>query len=101
MAEGWEVRGPQRREPVPEMVVGPPFPDDEEGRIPAYELDLPEARDAEEWHSVYRDLEFAIDVANYLVRVMEQRESQAGSPSSVGTSGFLEKPCTRLLSSRT
>jgi hypothetical protein len=76
---------------LPEVVVGPPFPDDEEGRIPAYGLDLPEARDAEEWHSVYRDLEFAIDVTNYLLRVMGQRESQGEGFRSVGTSGFLEK----------
>jgi hypothetical protein len=76
---------------MPEVQVGPPFPEGEELGTPAYELDIPEARDAEEWHSVYRDLEFVIDVAGYLVRLMEQREQQQGQPTSVGTASFLEK----------
>lgn len=46
---------------------------------------------AEERHSVYRDLEFAINVLDCPVKVMEQRERQDGQPTSVGTAGFLEK----------
>lgn len=92
MAEGWEVRVPQRREPVPEVVVGRPFPDKgEEPGTPACELDLPESRDAEEWHSVYRDLEFVVEIAGYLARVMDHHADQEGQPRSVGTSGHLEK----------
>lgn len=91
MAEGWEVRGPVRRESTPEVHVGPPFPEGEEAGIPAYELDLEESRDTEEFHAVYRDLEFVVNVSNYLIQVMEQRERQQGEPTSVGTSSFLEQ----------
>jgi hypothetical protein len=91
VAEGWEVRGPVRREPMPEVYVAPPSPEAEEAGAPAYELDIPEARNAEEWHSVYRDLEFVIEVSSYLVRLLEQREQQLGQPTSVGSSGAHEQ----------
>lgn len=91
VAEGWEIRAPARQDPTPEVHVGPPFPEGEEAGIPAYELDLQESKDTEELHAVYRDLEFVVNVSNYLIQVMEQRERQQGEPTSVGTSGFLEQ----------
>lgn len=93
MVEGWEVRGPVRREPTPEVSVGPSFPDPESGEvgIPAYKLDLEESRETEELHAVYRDLEFVVNVSNYLVQVMEKREQDQGQPTSVGTASFLEQ----------
>jgi hypothetical protein len=77
LAEGWEVRGPAEKNLGPQVHVGPPFPEGDEDQVVAYELDLPEAREVEETHAVYRDLEFVINVADYLVKMMEQRERQA------------------------
>ena len=80
-------------EGVPEIQVGPPFPEGEEANTHTYDLDqlnLEEARDAEELHAVYRDLEFVIQVGDYLVRGMEQRERQRQT-TMIGTAGYLEK----------
>lgn len=71
--------------------LGPPFPENEDGHIPAYELDIPEPGGAEERRPAHRDLGFAIEALGHPVKVTEQRESQDGQPTSVGSAGFLEK----------
>jgi hypothetical protein len=91
VAEGWEVKGPMRREPTPQVHVGPPFPEGHEAGVPAYKIDLPEAKDAAELHSIYRDLEFTVDTVNYLVQLVERREEQTGTPTTVGAAGIFER----------
>lgn len=91
MSEGWEVRGPVRKDPSPQVHVGPPYPEGSEAGTPGFKLELEEAKDAEELHSIYRDLEFVIDTTEYVVRLVEQREHQQGSAVTVGTAGILER----------
>ncbi len=71
--------------PTPQVRVGPaPTDPVASGETPGFELDLEEARDAEELHAVYRDLEYVAELTNQLHTHLLQYRDQQGNPASVG-----------------
>lgn len=94
MTEGGEVREPIGGEPVsevhyiaePSLLVG-----EEDKEVPMYRLDLEEAREVADLYAISRDIQFVINVSDYLARYMEQRQPQTGQDAIVGNEDYLAR----------
>lgn len=79
-------------EPVPQLRVGPPPTDPAAaGETPSFELDLEEARDSEELHALYRDLEYVIETVNQLSAHLRQYRDRLGNTASVGGADIIAR----------
>jgi hypothetical protein len=79
-----------QNEQWPTVRVGPSRPDAPD-EVEGFKLDLEEARDAEDLHGIYRDLEFVINSVNYLIGLLNRRSSEQGQPVSVGEGSYVER----------
>jgi hypothetical protein len=70
----------------PKISVGPPGEPPPPGTTSAFRFDCEEAKESEDYHGIYRDLEFVINVTRQLRTVLLQESDQASdeaSPTSV------------------
>lgn len=78
---------PEEMSQGPMISVGSPGEPPPPGMTPAFKVELEEARESEDYHGIYRDLEFVVSVTRQLRGVLLQQSSQPSDvPSSVGMS---------------
>ncbi len=80
------------REPV--IVLGPIGEPQPPGTVPLFEVDFEEARESEDYHGIYRDMEFVVSVTRELRGMLLQQGPQ---PSGVSMSASASENVLRSL----